>query len=156
MASYQVFEHFIALDPGETTGVAIYTIGKREGTINRFWKRMQITDLKDLWRVLAVEEPKVVAYEMFTQSLGAGSTNFGAVEAIGVIKLYGALTDKELVPQARQVKNFWTDEKIKQCGLWEPGMKHAMDATRHMLYYLMQEARETYYINRLKRPSSAG
>jgi hypothetical protein len=153
--SYEPFK-IIALDPGKTTGVAVYTYRKVNSSMERFWIRRQITELHSLWKLLATENPEVIVYETFLQSFGAGATDFSAVEAIGVIKLYSQATDKMLIPQARQVKNFWTDEKIKTLSLWESGTKHAMDATRHMLYYLMQEQGEEYYINRLKRPSPAG
>jgi hypothetical protein len=37
---------------------------------------------------------------------------------------------------AQQAKAFWTDEKLKLVGLYEPGMKHARDALRHLLYLI--------------------
>lgn len=145
------FRKYIALDPGETTGVAIYTQKKSPGQVDRFWKRLQVVTHQEVWELLAKEDPHVVIAESFVQSTGAGATNFGAVEINGVIKLYQQLTDKPIVWQGRQIKNFWDDEKLKTVTLWEKGQKHAMDATRHMLYYLMQVQRIDFYVNRLRR-----
>jgi hypothetical protein len=58
-------------------------------------------------------------------------------EYIGVMELYCALNNcPHYTLNASAAKHFITNEKIKQVGLWLPGMDHAMDATRHLLRYM--------------------
>jgi hypothetical protein len=38
---------------------------------------------------------------------------------------------------AVQAKGFCTDDKLQAWGLWQEGMRHARDAIRHALYYLL-------------------
>jgi hypothetical protein len=53
---------------------------------------------------------------------------------------------------------FWGDnskpgggnEKIKKLGLWLPGKRHAMDALRHLLYYISFTRDSDYYLTLLK------
>jgi hypothetical protein len=38
---------------------------------------------------------------------------------------------------ATTAKTFVTDEKLKQWGFWQEGMRHSRDAIRHGLYFLL-------------------
>lgn len=38
---------------------------------------------------------------------------------------------------AQQAKGFCTDDKLQAWGLWQEGQRHARDAIRHALYYLL-------------------
>ena len=59
-------------------------------------------------------------------------------EYIGVMELYCALNNApNFTLNSSAAKHFITDQKIKQVGLWLPGMGHAMDATRHLLRYMV-------------------
>lgn len=59
-------------------------------------------------------------------------------EYIGVTKLFCAEFTIPLTFQtASQAKTFIPDEKVKALNIWQPGMVHANDATRHLLRYLV-------------------
>ena len=40
---------------------------------------------------------------------------------------------------AQQAKGFVTDAKLKEWGMWDIGHKHARDACRHCVYYLVSQ-----------------
>lgn len=133
----------IALDPGTTTGWAVrYGDGK--------WKRGQLGPephhLK-LWHLLENFKPDVIVCEefQFRPNPGRKMVVLDSKEYIGVAKLFASMVrlvqSKDLehpkiqIQYAHQAKNFWTDKKVKKLDLWIPGKQHAMDATRHLLYY---------------------
>lgn len=59
-------------------------------------------------------------------------------EYIGILRLFCELSQTPSHHRnASSAKRFITDERIKELGLWLPGMPHAMDATRHLLRYLV-------------------
>ena len=141
----------VALDPGETTGIAVYEQAGQPGYETRHWSQEQLVGHKNVYEFLCRAQPSIVVAESFVQSTGAGATNFGAVEIIGVIKLYSQLMSKPVVWQSRGIKKFWDDDKVKAVGLWEKGIKHSMDATRHLLYWQMTVQRDLFYVQRLRR-----
>jgi hypothetical protein len=51
-------------------------------------------------------------------------------------------------------KGFVSDDKIKRAGLWYTGNKHAMDATRHLLYALVNVHGRTDLVERFWKPSA--
>jgi len=64
---------------------------------------------------------------------------------IGAIRFAFGDTDfiKLHMAGAAIAKGFWTDDKLKQIGLWVPNLGHAMDATRHVLRYRTFQLEET-------------
>ena len=65
--------------------------------------------------------------------------DYTPAEVIGALRFW-ALSRKDTVKLVKQGAGigkggFWSDDKIKTLALWVPGAKHAMDATRHLLYY---------------------
>jgi hypothetical protein len=64
--------------------------------------------------------------------------DYTAAEVIGAMRMW-AFERSEVVTLVKAGaglgKGFWTDAKMKQAGLWVTGMKHAMDAKRHLLRY---------------------
>jgi hypothetical protein len=104
----------------------------------------------------------VIIYERFQyqrRELDKGvSLVLDSVEYIGIIKLCskrmhldkGFAYKHQLVEQTpAQAKNFWTDDKLKKVGLYTSGSAHERDATRHLLYYLMQHG-DKRYVNLLR------
>lgn len=63
----------------------------------------------------------------YTPAEVIGAVRAWCIQYEGVVTLVRAT--------ASMGKGFWTDDKIKQSGLWVPGKKHAMDARRHLLRY---------------------
>lgn len=149
--------NILALDPGGTTGYCLFRpalqmlpdrghLGPEEHHLD-LWKF-----LADIYKATVgtpdkPEELHIVCeqFEFRQTERHRDFINYIPREYIGVVKLFYQTTrsSQYLSPQtpqlhfqsAAQAKGFWTDEKIKKLGLWVPGQKHAMDATRHYLYY---------------------
>jgi len=128
----------LALDPGKTTGVCLAINGRIEET-----RETPTTTGGEFHELLHVMEywwkPDLVICEQFLHrtTIGVDTT---ALEVIGCVKMFVWLqSPMELVFQTPSMaKAFWTDDKLKAVGLWRKGQRHAMDATRHALAYLMK------------------
>lgn len=138
----------LALDPGGTTGWAYYDSEEdNEGSAGSEWQRGHLVGNPHhhaLWELLCTMQPEVLIYERFMyqrRELDKGvSLNTDAHEYIGICKLFigvGNLVPCTLVEQSPHQRKIWTDDKLKALGLWIPGLSHAMDATRHLFYYLV-------------------
>ncbi|HEY9660347.1 MAG TPA: hypothetical protein V6C65_17975 [Allocoleopsis sp.] len=130
----------LAIDPGGTNGIArceqMLTIQTSIDTI--IADQVDGKEL-DLWNYLVKENPTHIVYEAFTFRQGVTGIDYAPAERIGVIKLYCQLygiTSSSMT--SAEGKNFWVDKKIKALGLWVPGLKHGMDATRILLAHLMK------------------
>jgi hypothetical protein len=100
-----------------------------------------------LYDLLFGIEPDLVVMERFVHRMTVG-VNQDALEYIGVAKLWCQINHKEARYQtAAQAKQFWTDAKVKKIGLWKANQRHAMDAVRHALAYVMDF--DDYYIRKL-------
>lgn len=136
----------IGIDPGVTTGICIYD-SECARSSGYDWQFMQLGPTEhheDLWDLLLNEFPHVIVCESFSNR-GKAAVDLIPREYIGVVKFYkqhimdATFDYRELIMQSpSQAKAFWTNDKLKACSLWKgTGLKHAMDATRHVLYYLM-------------------
>jgi hypothetical protein len=154
-----MIKRVISFDPGGTTGVAalvLDTFTQPEIPTGDVSKWMDTTvgwhvdhigpesHHVPLWFLLEQFRPTSVVCESF--EFRQGKQRAGIVldskEYIGVIKLWCALNKVPLIMQtAATGKGFVTDEKIKALDLWVPGKKHAMDAMRHLITYLVQKER---------------
>jgi hypothetical protein len=131
----------MAFDPGYTTGVAFY-VSKVQV--------YEVQGLTDLWDTLHMGGPTRVVYESFLYQR-RDKVDLRPVEGIGVIRLYCQLNG--IIPVAQTPatgKRFWTDKKIKQLDLWKPGLPHAMDALRHLLYYMSFGLKDHRWIEQLQ------
>jgi hypothetical protein len=153
----------MALDPGGTTGWATYTAERMpavdgpEEYLKEEWACGQLGPdehhgaLFDLLGLQQTAEFHVVC-ESFefrnTDRRHRDSLNLMSREYIGVAKLF---YHQRMAPADFQQLRFQTagkakgfipdsgpmaNKKIKDAGLWYPNQKHAMDAMRHLLYYL--------------------
>jgi hypothetical protein len=145
----------IGLDPGGTTGWALYYPDLGKFTVG------QITgddSHRKVGNLLQYNRPAKVIYERFDYRAKQRAADLTPVEIIGVIKLYHQNHPKtELVAQS-QLKGktgLWTDDKLKALELYVPGQPHAMDALRQVLYYLTVEQGENYWVNRYRSARSA-
>lgn len=135
----------IALDPGGTTG---WCLVNAKGLIIDYGQLVDEHHAK-LYDLLTNEHPDTVICERFMhrQTLGVDQT---ALEYIGVAKLWCEIEQVPLVMQtAAQAKGFWTDTKLKDINLYKANKRHAMDAIRHALVYLMKT--DDYYVRQLSR-----
>jgi hypothetical protein len=131
----------LALDPGETTGIANWKEGQILLTqwdtgptiLGKSYKRLERFVMDNGVDHLRYEDYKVYAWKADDHKWASLHT----AQWIGGIRIFceiqGLAHSKKM---AQQAKAFWTDDKLKLCGLYEPGMKHARDALRHLLYYM--------------------
>lgn len=142
-------KQILAIDPGGTTGLAWW----REAATGDAWDLKHIGPDEhhwDLWcfldRLVSLTHPAELtivceSFE-FRQNRQRDNINLMSKEYIGIVKLFGTNTDTPVVFQtAAMGKGFVSDEKLKAMGLWVPGMKHAMDARRHLITYMVQKQR---------------
>lgn len=145
----------IALDPGGTTGIAMTMLNTNTtkcGII--ITQQLSGEHHSELYKFLVKESPNVIIYERFLFQNRKQKVVLDSCEHIGIAKLYSQLTGKALAPQtAASAKNVWTDDKLKRLCLWEKGKPHAMDAVRHLLYFVTSELGINQYINQLRRAS---
>ena len=122
----------LALDPGRTTGVAYFP----DADEFHVEQRELPYSHKALYNHLRLVNPDIIVCESFVYQR-RDKVDLSPVEMIGVTKLYcerAGISYHEQTPS--QAKTFWTDKKIKTCGLWVPGNPHAIDAARHLLYFM--------------------
>lgn len=153
---------YIAIDPGETTGLAFWwdddevlrPIPEPAG-----WQFDQIGPNPHharLYGILFEFKPDVVICERFNYESGRDNVILTSVEYIGVAKLYVQAMQKGCIleMQPRRIGNaLFPQEKCERLGLWQPGKPHANDAMQHMLYFLTTKANDHRWIHQLRPPS---
>lgn len=149
-----------ALDPGGTTGVALYdcdiifNANEQPELFNEKFDTLQIGPEPHHKTLLHLLERRHVANTIivcesfqYRRPVEAPSVELISVEYIGVVNLLAQerpdiqviwQTTGKVLPSKSQHKvgGFWTDDKLKQVRKFSPGKKHANDAMRHLLYYM--------------------
>lgn len=135
----------LALDPGNTTGVAIYD--PAYGEIKLFQLKTdnigQAYDLfEEIFRLVGesvglthvrYEDYRVYGHMTETHAY----SNLHTARVIGAIEVACHVVGVRWTNcLAQHAKAFWTDEKLKMCGIYNRGMRHARDAQRHLLRYM--------------------
>lgn len=125
----------LVFDPGNTTGWAQF-----ENDVLVNWGQLDF-DLPALWDLLCTRAPDVLVWESFNLHAHRRDSQIGssfpAVQVIGVLRLYAdqwGLDYTERTPQ--QVKQIWTDDKLRKFHFYQKGQPHANDAIRHGLTHL--------------------
>lgn len=127
--------NIISLDPGGTTGIAIYG----EDDIITSYEIGGDDHHKELRDALSELVPDLIIYESFDwRPYRNQKVELISREYIGVIKLFCITFDVARQVQKPALKSWWTDNKLKRVGEYNVGMPHANDAVRHLLYYIMQ------------------
>ena len=129
----------VALDPGGTTGVSSIEFDERthemrEVMLMQLGPHEHHTEIEDV-----IKDATIVVCEGFEYRNNSRS---GLVlvskEYIGVAKAYCANHDIRYEEQtAAQAKGFISDKALKLLGLYSSDAKHANDATRHLLYFII-------------------
>ena len=126
----------LAIDPGKTTG---YCYGAfKDGKL--YYHPFQSFDaVEDLWDKMQTFQPAHIVCESFEfrKNSRAGLELF-SVQLIGVAHLYEALHPHDCtlyMQTAAYGKGYYTDNVLKQSGLYVRGNEHARDATRHLLQW---------------------
>lgn len=149
----------IALDPGGTTGWDTYSATRMvtpDGTVEWYdeeWRCGQLGpgDHHDQLYAL-LEDQHVQHYAVvcesfeFRQGKQRDNLNLISREYIGIVKMFAKERNVPLHMQsAGMAKGFVPDKgpmrnkKLRVMGLWVPGKKHAMDARRHLVFYLVNK-----------------
>lgn len=141
----------VGLDPGGTTGVAVFDLNEDSWSQNR----MQLgpeEHHEELYEWLKELRPDLIIYESFEyRTRQRDNLVLVSVEYIGVIKLFCSVTKTKSKPQtAAYGKAFWSNDKIAQLALWTANMPHAMDATRHVLQYISFTQKDQRFLRALK------
>lgn len=131
----------LALDPGETTGWAVF----KDGVLANYGQLPTHTveaSVPIIMNLLEEYEPTKLVYEDYkvygwkTQSHAWDSLH--TPRLIGNIQTLCVLQNIPISAQmAQHAKQFCTDSKLKMWGYYKPGMKHARDAIRHGCYYIL-------------------
>ena len=137
----------MAFDPGGTTGVAILNAtGLESGIPTPILAQLgPHTHRLELWDMMNEYKPTHVIYESFEfRNRTRDNLELISRDYIGVIGLWSDLNPTRLYKQsAAQAKGFIKDSgpnanlPIKRLGWYMGGKKHAMDAVRHLTYFLV-------------------
>jgi len=125
----------MGIDPGKTTGIAMY---------NEIWPEwlfaeFEYTRIDDLYAYLVVWAP-YVDYLITERFIPRSGTQFfpETIKALGVVDL-AFHTEGERVERVEQMpsqaKSILKDE-LTAAGGWSIGKKHARDAAAHVVYYV--------------------
>lgn len=138
--------YVICLDPGETTGFAIFD----NTTLVRSGQLHTVENGKILWDNLIEFLTKNVDttknnyfvcenYRIYQHKLARHS--FSPVVTLRLIGGIDLIAHSSEIPiyyqMAAQAKGFVTDQKLKDWGFWIKGKNHARDAIRHGIYFLL-------------------
>lgn len=134
----------LALDPGETTGFATF-IGS-ERTVH--WEEIDQIKTWPMAETVAWLEalfnqqmPHTVVMESYrVYDWKSDDHKWSPVNTVQVIGCIQTLCIQRGIPyyfQSAQIaKNFFTDEKLREYGMYLKGVRHGRDATRHGAYFL--------------------
>lgn len=155
----KVPKRLLCLDPGETTGWALFEDGKltRWGQIPTVknevihWTTLNALFI-DTWQDFVVcEDYRIYQHKLARHSFSPVLTlrliggidllcNLGWYNFDGIDEFdhsYNKSTCPIHYQMATTAKTFCTDERLKQWGFWQESMRHARDAIRHGCYFLL-------------------
>lgn len=131
----------IAFDPGETTGVAVFKEGVlKEQFQLKTWPLVEAVN--SFTHIIDVHKPTRCVYESYqVYEWKADDHSWSQIPTIQVIGCLQTLLIQRKIPfwtQTAQVaKQFVTDQRLEDWGMWFKGIRHARDAIRHGCYFLL-------------------
>lgn len=138
---WQAPPEVLALDPGETTGWALFEYGLLvdAGQTNKHKEVVTaVTELQMLFRMtnpsfVVIEDYRVYAHKAKSHSWEALHTP----KLIGAIQALCAVRGTADILQMASSKQFVTNDKLRMWKMYYKGKPHANDAIRHGCYYLL-------------------
>jgi len=133
----------LCLDPGETTGFAVFNREKlvRFGELSGTIKHNDINSALLTNFIHEIQPTHIVCedYRIYSHKLKRHAySRVMTIRLIGAIEFICQMENIPLTFQmAAQAKGFVTDERLKNWGFWYRGVKHARDAIRHGLYFII-------------------
>jgi hypothetical protein len=140
----------VGVDPGGTTGIAWWVKATDAVDVTQVGPCKDNDKLHDvlvvLNQIVALAEPLATPgcvhimlerFEFRMDERDRTKIDYMPAEVVGAIRswAHGRTSVKLVLTGASLGKGFWTDDKIKKLALWVPGLRHAMDALRHLLRY---------------------
>ncbi len=144
---WTVPERVLAIDPGETSGIALFENGKLlsvdqidgteyDGDFNReMSQQLSLTSLfiRACPTHVVVEDYKVYAHKTKEHTWSSLHTP----KLIGAISLLCGQRGLQPIMQMASCKQFVTNDKLKAWDMYTTGQQHARDAIRHGCYFLL-------------------
>jgi hypothetical protein len=131
----------LCFDPGETTGVALFHGAKWLSSAQCNTGDVEIA-LMNLTKLFTKIQPTEVVFEDYR--VYANRTDQHAGSSLLTTRLIGmieTLCYQHNVPyhknMAAMVKQFCTDHRLKQWGMYDRKNRHGRDATRHGCYHII-------------------
>jgi hypothetical protein len=140
--------NLVCFDPGETTGLAVFKAAATNLSLAEVdqlptWNK-QAGDLalRPLTSCFDTTKPTIVVFESYQvydwKTEEHSWSQIPTVQIIGAIKTVCQLRQIPYYQQTAQMAKQWaTDAKLEKWGLYKSGMRHARDAIRHGVYFLM-------------------
>lgn len=135
----------LTLDPGETTGYSIWNSDPLNATMIKCgqlktWPMQEA--VKSFTDILQAEQPDLVVFERYNiYEWKTDSHSWSDVPTLRIIGCLETLCIQLSIniynQSAQQAKNFCDDEKLQAWNLWIKGQRHARDAIRHGVFFLM-------------------
>jgi hypothetical protein len=133
-------KRILAIDPGVTTGYCL-AVHEDPNLIYLSYGERKL-NVNDFWNVLAMTSADYLICEDFEyRNRARAGLDLTPVKLIGLVELYTwswQFIDRGEVffQPASQGKAHYTDEKIKELGIYRKGTNHGKDACRHFLQWL--------------------
>lgn len=157
----QMPKRILCLDPGETTGWAVFEEHKlvrwgqaatvKSGEIH--WPELNFLFIEHSPDFVVCEDYRIYQHKLARHSFSPVLTLriIGGVDLLcnlgwytvesscfsGEPDIYEEHTCPIHYQMATTAKTFVTDERLKQWGFWQESMRHARDAIRHGCYFLL-------------------
>jgi hypothetical protein len=129
----------VAVDPGGTTGIALWTPPMGLSLKEVRGGDKAVDWLADIARQVGHAHFVVERY-IITPATAKMSQQHDALEIIGALKFLIRKYGHTLTMQTpAEAKAFSTDKKLKNVGWYQPGQGHARDASRHALLFLAKQ-----------------
>jgi hypothetical protein len=154
----------LALDPGGSTGWAMFRaqhlVVQFEGMERPIeeWNNQKFDsgqlvrpdhegELETLLGEMHTTEFVIICESFVPRPAKFGADNKSSLKYISVVENFVKERNRDLpehlqvqltFQQAAQAKPFVKDRTIKRLGLWISGWKHAMDANRHLLFWMVK------------------
>ena len=145
----------LALDPGETTGVCTLSISRdlrkvRLDSVGQLNTGLLIPGGKAVRKHIELQQPSIVViedYKIYGWKADSHSwSNLHTPKLVGLIEFFCDEMHIECTKQSAQTgKGFCTDEKLKEWGFYQTGLRHANDAIRHACQSVLFSKHEHFH-----------
>lgn len=134
---WPVPRRLLAIDPGETTGWAVFDAGQLYDCSQLPTMRVEMIE-----PLITISQPSHVICERYVVYPGKGDDHvldaLHTPQLIGAIKLICAQLAIPVLEQgAGHAKGFMTDKRLREWGYYQKSQKHANDAVRHGCFGLL-------------------